>query len=352
MSSIDVQQALYHRDDDQPPVLVARSPAFADAWLIETERLIVGFGARPVGIPCPLAVFALPLTSAKVAIVRVAVQANRADSLLAFHVLVMERSAYERHAGDPFVLARMLPTAWEDRGELPALSWPAEPPTPRTVADVQAVLRRVKASALGEDEDPESPTFERTPENSESPALLGGVQILVDGGKLVFVRPKGDLPLVEGLWTLLPYSTRCKIWPASFAFSNDLGFDVIVVPRLNLGDFEGYTSEEQAALSPAGSYELALQTAAESGDQRDLETVFRRRNSNEILRLAMYLIIGMSILVIGLRWWPAGAPAVSERNQKLCTGAGIVAVADPLTAAVMLEYGQRLWPKTQASRAP
>jgi hypothetical protein len=213
------------------------------------------------------------------------------------------------------------------------------------VAQVQGVLRRVKASALGENEDPESPTFERTPENSESPALLGGVQILVDGGKLVFVRPKGDLALVAGLWTLLPYSTRCTIWPASFAFSNELAFDVVVVPRLNLADFEGYTTEEQAALSPPGSYELALQTAAESGDQRDLETVFRRRNSNEILRLAMYLMIGMSILLIGTRWWPTGTPELSELHQKAAAAAGIVAVGDPLTAAAMLEYGHRTWLK-------
>jgi hypothetical protein len=343
MSRIPVQQALYHRRDDQPPVLVARSPAYEDAWLSEVERLIVGFGARPVGVACPLAVFALPLSSAQVAIVRVGDRPDGTGAMLVFHVLVMDRSAYERHAGDPFMMARMLPIDWEGRGELPESAWPDDAVPARTVADVQRVLRRVKASALGENEDPESPAFERTPENSESPALLGGVQILVDGGKLVFVRPKGDVPLLEGLWTLLPYSTRCKIWPASFAFSNDLGFDVVVVPRLNLADFEGYTTEEQAALSPPGSYELALQTAAESGDQRDLATVFRRRNSNEILRLAMYLLIGMSLLLIGSRWWPVGTSDLSERHKKLCTAAGIVAVADPFTAAAMLESGQRLW---------
>src|SRR5207253_9482251 len=107
--------------------------------------------------------------------------------------------------------------------------------------------RRVKASALREDDEPEAPDFERTVENSESPALLGGVQVLVDGGRLVFARPKGDLALVESLWTLLPDRTRGKLWPASFAFSNELGFDVIVVPRVDESQFEGYTTEEQAA---------------------------------------------------------------------------------------------------------
>jgi hypothetical protein len=241
-------------------------------------------------------------------------------------------------------LAQKLPADWNARGELAVLQLPAEPLPPRTLADVQKVLRRVKASALREDEDPESPDFERTAENSESPALLGGVQVLVDGGKLVFARPRGDLALVEGLWTLLPYTTRCKIWPASFAFGNELGFDVIVVPRLNEADFEGYTTEEQAALSPAGSYELALQTAAESGDQRELETVFRRRNSNEILRLALYLMIGMSLLVIASRWVPLGSDA-SEQQRKAAAAAGIVAVGDPWTAAALVGYGHEIWLK-------
>lgn len=342
MASIPIQQALFHRADDQPAILQARSAGFADAWLPEAERLIVGFGARPVGIACPLAVFAQPLTPTRVAVVRVTDHGD-AGALVA-HMLVLDRSAYERYVGDPFSLAKKLPADWTAQGELPVLELPAEPLPQRSLAEVQKVLRRVKASALRENEDPESPDFERTPENSESPALLGGVQVLVDGGKLVFARSRGDLPLVEGLWTLLPYSTRCKIWPASFAFGNELGFDVIVVPRLNEADFEGYTTEEQAALSPAGSYELALQTAAESGDERDLETVFRRRNSNEILRLALYLMIGMSLLVIASRWVPLGSD-VSEQQHKAAAAAGIVAIGDPWTAAAMVGYGHEIWLK-------
>ena len=80
---------------------------------------------------------------------------------------------------------------------------------------------------------------------------------------------------------------------------------MIVVPGPGDAGFEGYTTEEQAALSPPGSYELALQTAAESGDQRDLETVFRRRNSNEILWLALWLTIGISLVLIGSRFLPS-----------------------------------------------
>jgi hypothetical protein len=341
---VAVEQALYHRRDDQTAELQGRSAAFADDWLPEAERIIHGFGFPPGGVACPLAVFALPLAPRQVTVVRVAAQADGAGRrCLAFHFLVMDRASYERFVGDPFALARGLPTAWGKRGELPALSWPAEPLPARTVADVQKVLRRVKASALRDDEDPESPDFQRTVENSESPALLGGVQVLVDGGKLVFTRPQSDLALVESLWTLLPYSTRGKLWPASFAFGNDLGFDVIVVPRLNVADFEGYTTEEQAALYPQGSYELALQMAAESGDQRELETVFRRRNSSEVLRLALVLLAGMALLVIGSRWLGPSPSAVGEQQRKAAAAAGIIAVGDPWTAASMLEYGHRLW---------
>src|SRR5260370_41790613 len=95
MASIPVQQALYYRAAEQPPTLQARSPGFADAWLSEAERLIVGFGARPVGIACPLTVFAQPLTSSEVAVVRVVDQGDTAARVLAGHVLVLDRRIYE-----------------------------------------------------------------------------------------------------------------------------------------------------------------------------------------------------------------------------------------------------------------
>ena len=107
--------------------------------------------------------------------------------------------------------------------------------------------------------------------NAESPALLGGAQILVDGGKVVFVRRAPDPGLIRGLWTLLPSRTRSELWPATFAYSNALRFDAVVVPRPGIEDFTSYTTEEQAADYPAGRYELSLQTAAESGDQAGLD---------------------------------------------------------------------------------
>src|SRR5207244_13315675 len=121
---------------------------------------------------------------------------------LAFHVLVCGVSDYEQFLGDPFALARQFPAAGEQKGPLATLTTPRRPSLPRTIAQVQRVLRRVKAGALKENEDPEHPDFERTTDNSESPALLGGVQALVDGGKLVFKRSRPDTDLLEGLWVL------------------------------------------------------------------------------------------------------------------------------------------------------
>src|SRR5690242_10415328 len=109
MISVPVQQALYTRLYDEPAVLVGRSAGFADDWLPEAERIVAGFGVRPAGVACPLAVFALPLTARHVAIVRARDRAAEADRTLAFYFLVVERAAYERYAGDPFHLARLLP---------------------------------------------------------------------------------------------------------------------------------------------------------------------------------------------------------------------------------------------------
>jgi hypothetical protein len=343
ITTIPVQQALYLREGDDVPLLRARSAGFADEWLPHAEQMVRGFGPRYARLMGPPAVFALPLGARQVAVVRVTEHAGTADAMLAFHFLVMDRSGYERFARDPFAVAQRLPATWDTGGDLPELAWPAAAPPPRTVAEVQRVLKRVKASALQENEDPEAPDFERTAENSESPALLGGAQVLVDGGKLVFARPQADQPLVEGLWTILPHRMRGKLWPASFAFSNELGFDVVVVAHVNDADFEGYTNEEQAIHYPQGSYELALQLAAESGNQRELDAVFQRRNSGEVLRLALWLLVGMVLVVFGSRLFGPGVTEPTEHHRKAAAAAGIIAVGDPWTAAAMLERGHQVW---------
>src|SRR5262249_20358817 len=145
MESITLEQALYHRSGDAPQ-LVGRSPGFADAWLPLAERLVVGFGERRPGLCRPPPLFPQPPRERPVAVVQVLDR----NAGLSFHLLVLPRAAY---FGDPFALADRFAPPWEQTGSLPALTLPAEAPPPRTVADIRAVLKRVKAHALREGQD-------------------------------------------------------------------------------------------------------------------------------------------------------------------------------------------------------
>jgi hypothetical protein len=124
------------------------------------------------------------------------------------------------------------------------------------------------------------------------------VQALIDGGRLVFQRPAPDTPLLQDLWTLLPASNRCELWPASFAFGNACRFDVVVTSRPNSDAYEGYLTEDQAADYPTGRYELNLQTAAEAGDQSELDALFARRSGAQTWRLGWLLIAAMLVLLL------------------------------------------------------
>jgi hypothetical protein len=342
MPEILVEQALYLRPHEQLPRLLARSPGFADAWLPEVERLLLGFGDRLTGIPCPAAIFAQPLGMDHVAIVQAADQpASAGQPALGFHVLVLPRAAYRQYLGDPFAVAdrhfrKGVGSHFAETKVLPLLSLPAEPLPSRTVAEVRQVLKRVKAGALREDEDPQ--TVELNTENAESPALLGGVQILVDGGKLVFLRRAPDPGLIRGLWMLLPSRTRCELWPATFAYSNALGFDALVVPRPGDEDYSAYNTEEQASDYPAGRYELGLQTAAESGDQAALDTLFGRRTSQETFRLGLLMVVALSITLLLLRFWNPAPPALSPaQREEMAIAAAMVGSGDPWTTVALHE---------------
>ena len=342
MHEILIEQAQFRRDGNESPFLQARSPGFADDWLPPVERLLVGFGIRPPGVACPPAVFAQPLPPNHIAVVKV-IDAAPGDSL-DFQVLICPRLDYERFLGEPFALADQFAADIHNK-DLATLRIPSESLPPRTIAEAQAVLRRVKAGALKENEDPEQPTFERTTDNSESPALLGGVQVLVDGGKLVFQRSGPDPELVAGLWLLLPQSTRAHLWPASFAFGNALGFDVVVVPRVHAIDFEGYTTEEQAAEYPAGHYETALQVAVETGNQRDLDQLLNRRSGPETFKLGWSILIVVIVLALApalLRFWQP-TPAVLDPKYKAAAAAGMVGSGDPWTALGIKVFGDRIW---------
>ncbi len=298
MDDISIEQAVWLGVKGQFRLL-GRSPGFLDEWLADAQELCAAFGERPAGVDCPSCVFAQPFGRRHVAVVHVADLPAQADSqvssesadlthhsphtpspnsALGFHQLIFARKDYPLLGGDPFTLAdwaaHRFPPNWDLRGHRPTLHMK---PTiqVRTVEDVQQVLK-----------------------SPDGPVLLGGVQALIDGCRLVFQRPTPDTNLMKGLWMLLPASNRCELWPASFAFDNSCRFDAVVTSRPNREAFDGYLTEDQAADYPQGRYELSLQTAVEAGDQAELNALFARRSRAQTWRLGWLLLAVMFVLLL------------------------------------------------------
>jgi hypothetical protein len=248
---LTIHQCLLNRDAGETRI-VAKSTGFPFAHEELALRTAATFG------PVPAAVFTLPFGTSHVAV------AQASDGTTRF--LVLDRALYEA-LGDPFAIVDRFPPNWNARGELEALEWPPEPLPPRTVTEVQNTLK-----------------------HGDSPLLLGMTQALIDGSRVLLVRPEPDPELLRGLWQLLPGRTRCDLWPATFANSVELGFHVAIVREAPAVWPVGYLTEEQARDYPEGRYELALQVAAEDGDQAALDKLFARRSSRDTLRLAIYMV--------------------------------------------------------------
>jgi hypothetical protein len=253
MTDLSIEHALIEGD-----ALIARSTKFADEWLPSTMALCKGFGSPPSDTACPEALFAQPFRTASIAIVQV--------SWPRFRVLVLGRELY-RHLHDPFAIADRYPPDWEARGSVPDLTWPAEPLPRRTVAMLDAVMK-----------------------NGDGPFLLGASQTLVDGGKICLKLPVPDQKLFRDLWALLPSSVRRSIWPATFAFSNELRFDLLAMPALPEGGLREYFDDERARDYPDCRYERNLQLAIESNDQPALDKLLARKTTNEMIRLLLIII--------------------------------------------------------------
>jgi hypothetical protein len=258
------------------PAVVARSADFPFAWENAALTMAARFGHRPPGVRCPAAVFAVPVGSAHVAVTQVADLGDGPDPGLGFRVLVLGKPLYDA-LGDPFAVADRYPPDWAARGPLERLEWPPEPLPRRTVEQLQRILK-----------------------SGDMSLLLGGTQALLDGGRLLVEADRPADELLRGLWTLLPDRTRCELWPATFAFSADLGFHVAAVPVAPDPWPAGVLSADQARDYPEGRYELAVQTAVEAGDQAGLDRLFARRTSRDTLKLAatmLGLAVSMAVVV-------------------------------------------------------
>lgn len=252
--------------------VTGHSPEFDTA---EAERIAVLFGQRRPGVKCPLAHFACPFGRRHVAVVRVEDRPGTGDPL-GFRFLVLARELYE-HLGDPFAISDRYPPDWSAVGYLAELAWPPEPLPERTLEQLDAVLR-----------------------SGEGPLLLGGTQAIVDGNRILLKRDSPDEALARGLWQLLPTRTRADRWPASFAFSDELGFHLAAGPAFSPGNREPKPLTEEAVKDyPQGSYELNLQIAVEGGDREGVRRLLARRTADDTIRLGLY-IIAFSLLVAAL----------------------------------------------------
>lgn len=269
-----IEQAVAVRTS-QGPRVVARSAGVDFEAEEAILRTAVKFGPRPAGATCPAAVFALPLDATRVAVVHAADRTDGSlDPPLAFHVLILPRPLY-RLLGDPFAVADRFPANFDARGSLPQLAWPPEPLPPRTVEDLNAILK-----------------------NGDSQWLLGAAQALLDGAHVAVLRPAPDPDHVRGLWQLLPDRIRCDLWPASFAFGGDLNFHAVVSPVV----VPGHLTEEQAKDYPEGRYEAAIQVAVESLDQTEVDRLFARRPSSEVLEMALAMVLFAFIVAAVLKF--------------------------------------------------
>lgn len=269
-ADVSLEQVLYRRVDDGY-TLAAQSAGVRPEWQAELASLCEKFAGPLAGADATAAVFARPLGRAHVAIAQVGGEAGRP----ALWFLVASRRIYEALLGEPFALAASCALDWQARGALPTLAWPAGAAPRRSAADVRRVLLR-----------------------ADGLMLLGAAQALVDGARLVFRRQAPDLGLLSALWTLLPHTTRARLWPATFAADHRLGFHVAVAP--DGAAFPGYLTEAQAEEYPEGAYERRLHFAAEEGDEATIDALFGRRSREQTLRLAL-LLVGVALaLALGM----------------------------------------------------
>lgn len=278
MNYLLIEQAIYGSEEGSGYRFLAKSPGFREEWLAAAQRLCTAFGERPAGVACPACMFAQPFGSQHVAVVQVA-DHGRDDAgrpgTLRFRLLIVPRSLYAALEGDPFRIGEAFPPPWNTKGTLPALTWTAGPAPKRTVAMLQTVLNV-----------PHSAT------------LLGATQALIDGSQVVFARSQPDETILRSLWALLPSGSRCELWPATFAFGNVEAFHAAAVPTKLAPTGSQWIHEEQAGDYPEGRYELNLQVAVESGNQRDLDNLLARKTRWHMIQLAAVLLLVFSVVAL------------------------------------------------------
>ncbi|MGL6074534.1 MAG: hypothetical protein ACRC8S_10280 [Fimbriiglobus sp.] len=127
-------------------------------------------------------------------------------------------------------------------------------------------------------------------QTGDLPWLLGSTQILLDGGKLILIRPDSAEASLRQLWSLLPTATQADLRFTTFAnhFEPHWQIQALAVAPANWPD--SCFTEDQARDTPEGRHELALQVAVESGDETALQQLLGRRTSQQTLRMVALLV--------------------------------------------------------------
>lgn len=265
---LSIPQAVLLADSSGVRV-VARSDDFPEAWDTASVVMVTAFGPRPEGVAVPSALAVLPFDKNHTAVIQFADDGPD----LRFHLLVLNRPLYDA-ISDPFAVAEAFPPGWSAHRLLPRLSWSPDPTPARTVAEIAEILHH------------------------DGPLLLGATQALLDGFTLVLRRPAPDADVVRRLWKLLPYSKRRELAVATFTFDHDPRFQLSVSSNPPDKLPPGTLDEERCRDVPQGRYELALQLAAESRNQGEVDRLFARRSSAATLRMAIILAVLMAITLV------------------------------------------------------
>src|SRR5262249_11892370 len=109
------------------------------------------------------------------------------------------------------------------------------------------------------------------------------------------------------LWALLPSSSRAELWPATFALGNVRAFHAVAVPAALAPSEPVWIHEEQAGDYPEGRYELSLQIAVESGNQRDLDALLARKTRVQMIQIAAAILAALlGILLVPMAFQMLG----------------------------------------------
>jgi hypothetical protein len=193
--------------------LLARSRGCSDIW---TDLFILAcqrFGEPPRGIRRVGGVFTVGLTGGAIGLVGPSLAGaddHGRPQALAFHGIFLDRSALGGLGGLPLLAAGEIRSGW-DRADV-------------TLGTGSFLIPRRPFWRCGR------------PATAEPHSLIAAV--LRQGGKVAIECPEPVDAIAAAVWPLLGRRARGRKTFATWAFSNDNGFDLLAAPRLHGLDLE------------------------------------------------------------------------------------------------------------------